>query len=158
MLMSPQSFTEIPVIDLALADSPAAGAHLLSDLRNALLHVGFLYIKNHGVPDRVISSIQDTLPTLFALPPEAKDEVALGKFPHFLGYSSDGSETTAGKADCREQFEFATELDATWREGLPLSDRLRGPNEVFKSDPPTLLAPSLTSAVALGISATPGLG
>ncbi|KAM0324624.1 hypothetical protein ACHAQA_008013 [Verticillium albo-atrum] len=48
--------------------------------------------------------------------------------PHFLGYSAAGSETTAGAADNREQFEFATELAATWAKGLPLAERLRGPN------------------------------
>lgn len=129
--MSPPNFTEIPIIDLSLADNPTTEARLLSDLRDTLLHVGFLYVRNHGVPDQVIKKIRGTLPTLFALPPEAKDEVALERSPHFLGYSSDGSETTAGRADRREQFEFATELDAIWREGLPLSDRLRGPNPLL---------------------------
>lgn len=125
-----QSFTEIPVIDLLLASNAETEAHTLAQLRRALVEVGFLYVKNHGVPESVISDIQSALPRLFALPPEAKADVALAKSPHFLGYSGDGAETTAGRADRREQFEFATELEATWRKGLPLSERLRGPNPV----------------------------
>ncbi|SPO06251.1 related to flavonol synthase-like protein [Cephalotrichum gorgonifer] len=127
-MSSPPSFTEIPRIDLSLADKPEAESLLLQKLRHALIHVGFLYVENHRVPDQVITNIQNALPELFALPPEAKAEVSLGRSPHFLGYSGDGTETTAGKADRREQFEFATELAATWSEGLPIGERLRGPN------------------------------
>jgi hypothetical protein len=37
---------------------------------------------------------------------------------------------TAGVEDKREQFEFATELPDSWREGHPLCERLKGPNQV----------------------------
>lgn len=135
--MSPaQSFTEIPRIDLSLAENPETEAQLLAQLRRALVNVGFLYVENHGVPERVVADVQSALPRLFALSPDAKDEVALRKSPHFLGYSGDRSETTAGREDRREQFEFATELSATWREGLPRSERLRGPNPVGASPGP----------------------
>ncbi|KAF9877878.1 hypothetical protein CkaCkLH20_04454 [Colletotrichum karsti] len=128
--MSPsQSFTEIPRIDLSLASNPATETVLLDQLRHALTNVGFLYVINHGVPEKVISDVVEALPTLFALPTEAKDEISLRNSPHFLGYSGDGSETTAGKSDRREQIEFATELEDGWKEGLPLRERLRGPNQ-----------------------------
>ena len=80
--------------------------------------------------EETVNAIRDALPALFALPPVAKAECALSGSPHFLGYSADGSETTAGRADRREQFEFANELPATWEPGAPLSERLRGPNPV----------------------------
>ncbi|KAK0721000.1 oxidoreductase [Lasiosphaeris hirsuta] len=128
--MAPRrEFTEIPVIDLQLADHVSTKPQLLAQLRHALIDVGFLYVINHGVPQIAISDLVDALPHLFSLPPDAKEEVALGNSPHFLGYSGDGTETTAGKADRREQFEFATELDATWSAAGPLYDRLRGPNQ-----------------------------
>uniref|UniRef100_A0A8H7TTI2 Fe2OG dioxygenase domain-containing protein n=1 Tax=Bionectria ochroleuca TaxID=29856 RepID=A0A8H7TTI2_BIOOC len=117
-------FINVPRIDLSLSDHD----QLLSDLRYALTEVGFLYIENHGVPTNLISDLKNALPRLFSISPESKAEVALENSPHFLGYSGDGAETTAGKSDRREQFEFATELDATWKEGLPLRERLRGPN------------------------------
>lgn len=126
----PQSFTEIPRLDLSLAGDPETEPRLLRQLRYALTQVGFLYVENHGVPARTVSDVVDALPVLFALPAEAKADVALGTSPHFLGYSGDGAETTAGKSDRREQFEFANELTATWAEGVPLRERLRGPNPV----------------------------
>ncbi|KAJ5016481.1 hypothetical protein K4K57_011416 [Colletotrichum sp. SAR 10_99] len=125
------TFTEIPRIDLSLASDPATEPVLLDQLRDALINVGFLYVINHGVPQTTISNVVEALPTLFALPVKAKDEIALRNSPHFLGYSGDGSETTAGKSDRREQVEFATELENVWREGVPLRERLRGPNQGY---------------------------
>lgn len=124
------SFTEIPRINLALADDPQTEALLLSQLRHALLNIGFLYIENHGIPQKVIDDMIQALPTLFSMSADAKAQVALSNSPHFLGYSSAGTETTAGKPDHREQFEYATELPATWAPGAPLYERLRGPNPV----------------------------
>ncbi|KAK2042898.1 2OG-Fe(II) oxygenase [Colletotrichum somersetense] len=123
------SFTTIPIIDLSLADDPASEAGLRERLRHALVHVGFLYVVNHGVPEETVSAVVEALPRLFALPAAAKEEMALANSPHFLGYSGDGTETTAGAADRREQVEFATELADGWRPGLPLRERLRGPNQ-----------------------------
>ncbi|KAH6656995.1 putative hyoscyamine 6-dioxygenase [Truncatella angustata] len=111
------SFTEIPVIDLALAEDAAASTQLLEDLRHALTEVGFLYISNHGIPQSTIDRL------------EAKDGIALENSPHFLGYSGIGDESTGGKTDYREQVEFATELPNDWKDGDPLYERLRGPNQ-----------------------------
>ncbi|KXH48008.1 2OG-Fe(II)oxygenase [Colletotrichum salicis] len=126
---STSSFSEIPTIDLSLAQDPATEADLLNDLRHALTRVGLLYIINHGVPEHTISDVVDALPKLFALPPEAKAEIALSNSPHFLGYSGDGTETTGGKSDRRERVEFATELPSGLEQGSPLRERLKGPNQ-----------------------------
>ncbi|OBR13309.1 2OG-Fe(II) oxygenase [Colletotrichum higginsianum IMI 349063] len=139
-------FTEIPQIDLSLADDPASEAALLDQLRHALVHVGFLYVVNHGVPAETVADVVRALPRLFALPPAAKDEIALRNSPHFLGYSGDGSETTAGRRDRREQVEFATELADGWSAGLPLRERLRGPNQWPSSYPE--LRPTIESYIA----------
>ena len=125
------SFTSIPVIDLSLAHDVGGKPRLLAELRHALTDVGFLYVVNHGVPPTIVADMVSALPTLFALPREAKEGAALVNSPHFLGYSGDGAETTAGSKDRREQFEFATELDETWAEGVELRERLRGPNQVW---------------------------
>ncbi|KAI1433166.1 2OG-Fe(II) oxygenase superfamily protein [Xylaria sp. CBS 124048] len=123
------SFETIPTIDLSQANDPSTLPNLLQDLRHALVDVGFLYISNHHVPAAVISDLVSALPPLFQLDDAAKRAVALENSPHFLGYSGVGSENTGGAVDLREQFEFATELTATWREGEPLYERLRGPNQ-----------------------------
>lgn len=130
-MASSHEFSEIPVIDLSLASSPETKGLLLKKLHHALVSVGFLYISNHGVPPNVINNLIDILPQFFNLPHGDKQEVALGNSPHFLGYSSAGSETTGGKEDKREQIEFATELSEKYTEGeTPLYERLRGPNQV----------------------------
>ncbi|PNY21248.1 2-oxoglutarate-dependent dioxygenase DIN11 [Tolypocladium capitatum] len=153
MVLSPtHSFTEIPRLDLSLASDAETEPRLLRQLRYALTQVGFLYVENHGVPAGTISDVVDALPALFALPAEAKAEVALGNSPHFLGYSGVGSETTAGGPDRREQFEFANELTATWAEGMPLRDRLRGPNPWPSAYPalPALIEAYIGEMTALG--------
>ncbi|KAK2699378.1 hypothetical protein QWA68_001992 [Fusarium oxysporum] len=121
--MPSQDFTQIPVIDIS---SPTP--QTLSNLRTALTEIGFLYISNHSVPTSTITSLINILPELFSLPPEAKQEIALENSPHFLGYSAAGTETTAGKADLREQVELAMELERA-PDGAPLYDGLRGPNQ-----------------------------
>ncbi|KAB5511715.1 2OG-Fe(II) oxygenase [Coniochaeta sp. 2T2.1] len=124
-----QRLTEIPTIDLSQADDPLTRQAVLNQLHHALTDIGFLYLSNHNVPASVIDAVIDSLPKLFSLPAGAKDEVALENSAHFLGYSAVGSEMTAGKTDGREQFEFATELPPTWHPGLPLYERLVGPNQ-----------------------------
>lgn len=128
--MATSDFTTIPVIDLAKAQSSDAKDELLSELRHAITHIGFLYVSNHGINSAVIQDLKDALPQLFSLSEEEKTEVALVNSPHFLGYSAAGAEKTAGKTDQREQFEFATELRNDWVEGKPLHERLKGPNQV----------------------------
>ncbi|OJD12795.1 hypothetical protein AJ78_06672 [Emergomyces pasteurianus Ep9510] len=130
-------FSEIPTIDLSLAESPDTKPELLKRLQYALVSVGFLYVSNHGVPEYVITNLVEVLPQLFSLPEAAKEEIALHNSPHFLGYSSVGAETTGGKADKREQVEFATELDVIDTTEKPLYERLRGPNQ-WPSQLPTL--------------------
>lgn len=123
------NFTSIPTIDIKKAKSPATKPEVLQELRHALLNVGFLYIRNHGVPEEIIRDLVSAIPVLFNLPQEEKEAVALHNSPHFLGYSGAGTEMTAGKRDDREQFEFATELNDNWVEGEPLAERLKGPNQ-----------------------------
>lgn len=136
----------IPVLDLSLADSKERGL-LLDQLRDALFNVGFLYIKNHGVPQSTVLGLTDLLPSLFNLPIESRARLSKLNSPHFLGYSGFAEETTLGKKDLREQFDYATELPVVWQEqgdedakvdqpsGRQRRDftklywRLRGPNQ-----------------------------
>ncbi|KZW00299.1 Clavaminate synthase-like protein [Exidia glandulosa HHB12029] len=49
--------------------------------------------------------------------------------PHFLGYTAVGSEYTKGQLDMREQFDWATPLESTWKEDDPDYLRLWGPSQ-----------------------------
>jgi isopenicillin N synthase-like dioxygenase len=141
----------IPVLDLSLASDPDAKLALLKQLHAALFDVGFLYVINHDVPVDTISRLTNMLPDLFGLPAEQKARLSKLNSPHFLGYSGFAEETTLGKQDLREQFDFATELPAIWeksashdatseskprdgnvstpRDFTQLYWRLRGPNQ-----------------------------
>jgi isopenicillin N synthase-like dioxygenase len=150
---APQS--TIPTIPLAQLSSPTNTAKqrtkLLASLRAALLDTGFLYLTDldHHLPLSLTSRLAALLSRIFLdLTPEQKATAALINTPHFLGYSSFGSETTAGGKDWREQFELsgdefvpgdvvtghdgqtagetATQSEET---GRPLYARLRGPNQ-----------------------------
>jgi isopenicillin N synthase-like dioxygenase len=102
----------IPVLDLSLAKDLNGRSELLEQLHAALFDVGFLYIVNHDVPASTITRLTDLLPRLFDLPAEQKASLSKLNSPHFLGYSGFAEETTLGKQDLREQFDFGTELPA----------------------------------------------
>lgn len=109
----------IPILNLSWADDPTTKPQLLRQLHAALFDVGFLYVVNHGVPPATINNVTDLLPSLFALPSEKKASLSKLNSAHFLGYSGFAEETTLGKQDLREQFDYATELPEVWQ----------GPNE-----------------------------
>lgn len=66
------SFKSIPVLDLALADDPATRPAFLTDLREALMEVGFLYIKNVGISDELFQKVVSLGRAFFDIPLEEK--------------------------------------------------------------------------------------
>jgi len=148
----------IPVLDLSKAQDASSRDDLLFQLRDALFNVGFLYIRNHGVPEQIVNNLVSKLPALFDLPDDVKQSLSKLNSPHFLGYSGLAEEITLGKNDLREQFDFATELPAIWQDPsneLPTTNgnhhghdltqpywRLRGPNQW----PPEHLLPGFRAA------------
>ncbi|KAK9480519.1 hypothetical protein V1514DRAFT_325635 [Lipomyces japonicus] len=121
------AFQEIPVLDLSLARDPASKPELLGQLRHALLQVGFLYIKNYGVPEELTQRVIDQSRALFELPLEQKLKFEMKHSPHFLGYSRLANEITKEQVDWREQIDLATELP-TPQPDEPRYRWLRGPN------------------------------
>lgn len=66
------SFTEIPILDLALARDPATKPGFLADLRHALMEVGFLYLKNVGISDELFARVIKEGRLFFDIPTEEK--------------------------------------------------------------------------------------
>lgn len=124
------NFSSVPVLDFALVSGDATRSDFIAQLRHALINVGFLYLKNHTVPQPIIDQLIDYIPRLFDLPPDAKDKILMENSPHFLGYSRLGAEFTKGKTDYREQFDFATPHETQWRPGALEYLRLWGPSQV----------------------------
>lgn len=124
------NFSSIPVLDFALANDQVHKPEFIEQLRHALINVGFLYLKNHTVPQQVIDDLIGYIPRLFDLPQEAKNKILMANSPHFLGYSKLGAEFTKGRTDYREQFDFATPHETQWRLGAPEYLRLWGPCQV----------------------------
>jgi isopenicillin N synthase-like dioxygenase len=66
------SFTSIPILDLALAQDPATKPAFLSELRYALMEVGFLYLKNVGISDETFNQVIEEGKAFFDIPNEEK--------------------------------------------------------------------------------------
>ncbi|KAH8691629.1 putative oxidoreductase [Talaromyces proteolyticus] len=122
------AFTSVPVLDYAQTASLSSRGLFLQALKDAIVNVGFFYLKNTGVPDEVQRAFIEQSIALFDLPLEKKLEIEMVNSKHFLGYAQLGQEVTALKNDYREQFDFATELPAPGPDE-PLYRNLRGPNQ-----------------------------
>jgi isopenicillin N synthase-like dioxygenase len=77
----------------------------LKGLKDAIVNVGFFYLKNTSVPDQVQKDFTEQSIALFNLPLEKKLEIEMVNSKHFLGYARLGQEVTALKNDFREQFD-----------------------------------------------------
>lgn len=66
------AFTEVPVLDLALARDPATKPAFLDELRAALLDVGFLYIQNTAIDAQLVADVIRLGRSFFDLPLEEK--------------------------------------------------------------------------------------
>lgn len=66
------SFTSIPILDLSLASDPKTKPEFLTQLRDALLEVGFLYIKNVGKPEELFPEVIAQGRAFFDIPEEEK--------------------------------------------------------------------------------------
>lgn len=76
----------IPILDMAafLSDEPGARERLAADLRQALEHVGFYYLRGHEVPQRLIDQVFTACGRFHTQPFEAK--MALRANVHNVGY------------------------------------------------------------------------
>jgi isopenicillin N synthase-like dioxygenase len=125
------NFSSIPVLDYSLVANPVTKPEFILQLRHALINVGFLYLSNSPVSQKVVDTLIAYIPGLFALPEDVKNKTRMANSEHFLGYSKLGAELTKGKTDQREQFDIATPHVSRWKPGDPDHFRLWGPSQVF---------------------------
>ncbi|TDZ60546.1 putative 2-oxoglutarate-dependent dioxygenase [Colletotrichum trifolii] len=122
------SFTSIPILDLSQAQNPDTKPQFLVDLRHALMEVGFLYLKNVGIPDELFQRVIKEGRAFFEIPVEEKLNIEMKNAKSFLGYSRLSAEITAGEIDHREQIDLSTEHPLP-KPSDPLYYNLLGPNQ-----------------------------
>ena len=94
----------VPVIDLAPYTTPNSDTtETAKAIREACKHIGFFYVKNHGVPEQLIKSIFANSAKFFSLPREEKREIRMENAGRaWRGYYEVGEEKTNGKIDYHE--------------------------------------------------------
>jgi isopenicillin N synthase-like dioxygenase len=140
------SFDSIPILDLSLAKNPATKPEFLDQLQHALLEVGFLYLKNVGIPEELTQDVIREGVAFFDLPMEEKCDalipnctisiltlqrrlkIEMKNAPSFLGYSRLDAEITAQTIDHREQIDLSTD-NAVRTPSQPLYRNLFAPTQ-----------------------------
>jgi isopenicillin N synthase-like dioxygenase len=107
-------FDAVPLIDFSkiLSGTIDDKRRVAAELREACIHVGFFYIKNHGVPQTLVDAMFDLQPQLFDLPIADKMRWHVKQSPQLLGYVAmrdENANPTAGKGDMHEAYDFVPE-------------------------------------------------
>jgi isopenicillin N synthase-like dioxygenase len=118
--------TDIPVLDFADHDRQ----RLFQEMHEACARVGFLYVRNHGVPTQAIDGIFEQAHRFFALPEAEREAIRLTDSPWYRGYLPTGAPgaNTVTRANLLEAFNLARELGPDDPEVKALKP-LHGPNQ-----------------------------
>lgn len=128
------SLTQLPILDLSLADDPSTAEQFRADLRRVTHEIGFFYLVGHGIPAENFSAIIDIATQFFALPEEEKLAIENSNSRHFRGYTRTGGERTRGKVDWREQIDIGPHREPVANPEYDF-DNLTGPNQYPASLP-----------------------
>lgn len=139
--------SELPVIDVSpLLTAGADRRAVAREIGAACRETGFFYVTGHGVPPELIERLDAAGRRFFALPEEAKNEIAMERGGRaWRGFFPVGGELTSGRPDLKEGVYFGAEEPPG---PLPL----RGPN-LFPAQ-----VPELREAVLAYLGAMTALG
>src|SRR4051795_2055677 len=105
----------IPVVDLSdfLSGEPSRKAAFVEKLGKAYEEVGFVAVKNHGIPDELIGDLYKYVQQFFALPSETKLSYEKKELAGQRGYTSFGREHAKGfdAPDLKEFFQFGQTVE-----------------------------------------------
>ena len=100
----------IPSVDLAdfLSGEPVKKSEFVQKLGRAYEEVGFVAVKNHGVPDELIEDLYKYVQEFFSLPLEHKKTYEIPELAGQRGYTSFGKEHAKGSdaPDLKEFFQY----------------------------------------------------
>lgn len=97
----------IPVVNLAdfLSGDASLKQQFVQQLGNAYEEVGFVAVKNHGIPDELIKRMYQQVQEFFSLPSEKKKKYEIPELAGQRGYTSFGKEHAKG-SDAPDLKEF----------------------------------------------------
>ncbi len=124
----------IPTVDLAkfTSGNPESREAFIQELGSAFQKVGFVAVKNHGIPEPLIAEMYEQVKKFFALPTPTKCKFEVPGLAGQRGYTSFGKEK-AKQSDVADLKEF-------WQYGQEVDD-----NDPIKSEyPDNVKAPELT--------------
>ncbi|HEY0751601.1 MAG TPA: 2-oxoglutarate and iron-dependent oxygenase domain-containing protein, partial [Chitinophagaceae bacterium] len=105
----------IPVVDLNefLSSDQDRKQKFVNDLGKAYEEVGFVAVKNHGIPDDLIADLYKYVQQFFALPTEVKLKYEKKELAGQRGYTSFGREHAKGydAPDLKEFFQFGQTVE-----------------------------------------------
>lgn len=105
----------IPSVDLADFTSGDAGrkAAFVQQLGKAYEEVGFVAVKNHGIPDELIADLYNYVQQFFKLPFTTKHTYEIPELAGQRGYTSFGKEHAKGydAPDLKEFFQFGQTVE-----------------------------------------------
>ena len=100
----------IPSVDLAdfLSGDPMRKSDFVQKLGKAYEEVGFVAVKNHGVPDELIADLYRYVQEFFSLPLDHKKNYEIPELAGQRGYTSFGKEHAKGSdaPDLKEFFQY----------------------------------------------------
>ncbi|KAJ5661384.1 uncharacterized protein N7484_000756 [Penicillium longicatenatum] len=80
------NFSSIPVIDFTLSTSAETKSQFLSELRDAVVRVGFFLLKNHNISEDSQRELRHHAVKFFAQSAEEKSKSDMTTNKHYLGY------------------------------------------------------------------------
>jgi isopenicillin N synthase-like dioxygenase len=105
----------IPVVDLAdfLSGDPQRKQSFVQQLGKAYEDVGFVAVKNHGIPDDLIADLYKYVQQFFSMPSDAKKKYEVPGLAGQRGYTSFGKEHAKGSdaPDLKEFFQYGQKVD-----------------------------------------------
>jgi isopenicillin N synthase-like dioxygenase len=105
----------IPVVNLAdfLSGDPQLKQAFVNQLGKAYEDVGFVAVKNHGIPDELIADLYKYVQQFFALPRNTKEKYEIQGLAGQRGYTSFGKEHAKGSEapDLKEFFQFGQTVE-----------------------------------------------
>jgi isopenicillin N synthase-like dioxygenase len=105
----------IPVVDLAdfTSGDPQRKSSFVQQLGKAYEEVGFVAVKNHGIPDALVDHLYEYVQQFFSLPLEKKTTYQVPGLAGQRGYTSFGQEHAKGSEspDLKEFFQYGQNVE-----------------------------------------------